>query len=76
MTIASMIIQPAQGYLAQVAAELSDITGVTVLTATPNQQIIIVIEASSPEDVCNIARCIETKTGVSGVYLTYINSEA
>lgn len=72
MTIASMIIQPSLGQLDQVAARLSATDGVTVHTATHNQQVIIVVEAPSLSDISDIARNIEQQEGVSGVYPTYI----
>lgn len=75
MAIASMIIQPVLEHMDRVAAELAAFDGVTVHSATPNQQIIIVIEAPSLSGIGEIARNLEGLTGVIGVYPTYINDE-
>lgn len=51
MAIASMIVQPANDAVDRVIAELTGIFGVTVHTTTPNNQIIVVVEAPSLDDV-------------------------
>jgi nitrate reductase NapAB chaperone NapD len=75
MATASMIIQPASGYTDRLAGELAAINGVTVHTVTQNQQIIILVEAPTLEEVSLTGRTIENLTGVSGVYPAYVNED-
>lgn len=75
MAIASMIVQPANDAVDRVIAELTGISGVTVHTTTPNNQIIVVVEAPSLDDVNFLAKTMELIPGVAGVFPTYVYTE-
>ncbi|WP_094605739.1 Chaperone NapD [Sporomusa silvacetica DSM 10669] len=74
MAISSMVIQPVTGSINMVSQALSAISGVTVHSVSPKQEIIIVVEATSLKQVNEVARTIEVIPGVLGVFPTYITT--
>lgn len=74
MAIASMIVQPVSQKLEQVIVELAAITGITVHTTTPKEDIIIIVEADSLNAVEVLARYVEQLDGVLGVYPSYVTT--
>ncbi|SDD57406.1 chaperone NapD [Sporomusa acidovorans] len=74
MAISGMLIQPRTDAVSAVAKALSDIEGVTVHSVTPQQEIIIVVEAASLQQISEVARTLETIPGVLGVFPTYITT--
>ncbi len=74
MAISGMIIQPKPDSVNAVAHALSGINGVTVHSVTPKQEIIVVVEAASLQQVNEVARSLEVIPGVLGVFPTYITT--
>lgn len=74
MAISSMVIQ-VTSEIDKVVAELSKISGVTVHTTTPKQEVIIVVEALTLEDLSQIAENLQTLPGVIGVFPAYVTTE-
>jgi len=74
MAISSMIVQPMHGSASAVSKALADIDGVTVHSVTLKQEIIVVVEATSLQQINEIARTIEVIPCVLGVFPTYITT--
>ena len=75
MAIASLIIQSTTDLLNKVVADLSQLPEITVHSTTLKQEIIIMIEGSSLNQVSRIAEQIQALEGVIGVFPTYITTE-
>jgi len=74
MAIASMIVQPANNRINEVAAALGAMYGITVHTTTPKQEVIVVVEAKSLAAVAEIAKQVERMADVLGVFPAYITT--
>lgn len=74
MAISSMIVQPMTGSVGTVLKAFAVIDGVTVHSVTPKQEIIIIVEATSLQQVNEIARTLEVIPGILGVFPTYITT--
>lgn len=74
MAISSMIVQPVTNSVDTVVKALTDLAGVTVHSITPKQEIIIIAEAASLQQVNEVARTIEGIPGVLGVFPAYITT--
>lgn len=74
MAISGMIIQPKPDSVNAVSQALSGMSGVTVHSVTPKQEIIVVVEAASLQQVNEVARTLEVIPGVLGVFPTYITT--
>lgn len=74
MAISSMIVQPMTGSVGAVLKAFADIDGVTVHSVTPKQEIIIIVEATSLQQVNEIAHTLEVIPGILGIFPTYITT--
>lgn len=74
MALASVIVQPANSKLEEVAEKMTGLAGVTVHSATQSQ-IIALLEAESLEQVKALASKIEEWEDVSGVYPVYVTRD-